>query len=137
MFATSHHKHTRTLIATYWSTEHITNPTEWVKKAFSLIFVPLCREKDAQLDKNQSALQTYRHSEPNSLHPTKKRQNTSAVRFQVLLIHESSLGSSLTVTGVSAAWLRVGFPPLLRGADDSPQSTPEGFPPGTGTTPRM
>lgn len=37
---------------------------------------------------------------------------------------------SLTVTGVSAEWLRAGFPPLLKGADGSPQSTPEGFPPG-------
>ena len=40
---------------------------------------------------------------------------------------------ALTVRGVSAEWLRAGVPPLLRGADGSPQSTPEGFPPEKGS----
>lgn len=34
------------------------------------------------------------------------------------------------MAGASAVWLVVGFPPLLRGADGSPHSTPVGFPPG-------
>lgn len=37
---------------------------------------------------------------------------------------------SPSVAGVSAEWLVVGFPPLLRGAEGSPHSTPVGFPPG-------
>lgn len=37
---------------------------------------------------------------------------------------------SPSVARASAEWLVVGFPPLLRGADGSPHSTPVGFPPG-------
>jgi len=37
---------------------------------------------------------------------------------------------NLTAAGASADWSTAWFPPLLRGADGSPQSTPVGFPPG-------
>lgn len=38
--------------------------------------------------------------------------------------------SPSVVVGASAEWLVLWFIPLLRGADDSPHSTPVGFPPG-------
>lgn len=42
----------------------------------------------------------------------------------------SRIEFSPSVVGASAELLVVEFPPLLRGADDSPHSTPVGFPPG-------
>ena len=81
------------------------------------------------------ALYAYPHPEPNSLRPRKK-EKICAFRFASFVPNERPGGGglvALTVRGVSAEWLRAGVPPLLRGADGSPQSTPEGFPPEKGS----
>lgn len=50
--------------------------------------------------------------------------------FTSFLSTTHDLKHDLTMAGVSAEWLALWFPPLLKGADGSPHSTPVGFPPG-------
>lgn len=50
--------------------------------------------------------------------------------FTSCLTMSHDLTCDLTEGGASAELFMAWFPPLLRGADDSPQRTPVGFPPG-------
>lgn len=53
-----------------------------------------------------------------------------ALSFTSFISTAHDLKQDLTMAGVSAEWLALWFPPLLKGADGSPHSTPVGFPPG-------
>lgn len=57
-------------------------------------------------------------------------QTSPTLSFPLQMYDLLECGRDLTVAGASPLWLEVRFPPLLRGAEGSPHSTPVGFPPG-------